>query len=1353
MPFISTATTSYDPATNSYSFNLAENSPAGTIIGRVGFEGGGPGTVYYTILGSDRQKVRLDDDGTLRLANDVVLDFETMPVPQALSIDISVLFFGDDGTFDSAETSGTAIIITDIDEAPEIAVELAAARFAEHSPVPTQIATITGADEDGDDVTYTLSGAHAGLFRVSGNNVVLADSAGFDYETLGQSIDLTVTATSTGSSGTPKTAEQTITIPISDVNEPIRWEVAPDIEAPPTSIFEIAENSAAGTIVGTVTASDGDGDDVSYSLHGAHAGLFAIGADSGVITVAEGAVLDHEAHRDGMIYLRIDATAPHAGGTPSKATREVTITLTNVDEAPELTVTPVATPIDEHSPADTVVARFAASDPDGDPVRVFVTGPNARLFTVVGDTLVVNRPDDLDYETLGSSLEVTLTAVSRAEGKRPLKIGQTFTVQLGDTDEAPVFDRPAYSFDVDENVPGGHVIGTVRAVDPDHDGAVRYALSGAHAALFAIDADSGVITVAEGAVLDYETLGNDPIALGVTATSTRGGVDKTDNAKLAITVNDIPEAPVFQNPEGVPITRLEVNVDENNPGAVIARLNAIDPDGDAPVRYFVMTHRDSFMIDGTNLRLQPDVSLDHEALADGQITVEISAMTRAPDERPLVTRMAVEVAVADLPDIHDLTATHSEISQQDLPALLAAATRVAEFDTQFHSLRFADGVTEIWHRVVDDPNATNGQSTLITGFDGTAGRPVHYALLTGFTDTLTAAHLTDQNIAIKTSIIGRNRGDRYGAALRGTDGDDHIDGGDGRDWLTGGDGDDTLIGGDGGDRLTGGDGDDIFDVSGSLTPHQRYDHYDRILDFTPGRDGDTPLVGAGDKIRITGATTIGYRVIDHNDDGKPDGTFLYDGTDPNSRIYAILRGYTGPLYASDFEGAVTVTAIDDANGLTLRGGDGTQYFYGGDGDDTLIGGAGIGILIGGDGDDTLIGGAGIGVLIGGAGDDIFDVSGSVAPHKRYYNYYNIKDFTPGRDGDTPLADAGDKIRITGATTIGYRVIDHNNDGKADGTLLYDGTDPNGRIYAFLEGYTGPLYASDFDGAVTVTTIEDGLTLRGGGSVDYLYGSAGGDTLIGGNGGDRLYGRDGDDTLIGGNGEDRLFGRDGDDIFDVSDSFAPHRWPDNYDIIMDFVPGRDGDTPLADAGDKIRITGATTIGYRVIDHNNDGKADGTFLYDGADPNGRIYAFLEGYTGPLYASDFDGAVTVTAIEDGLTLRGGGSVDHLYGGDGRDVLTGGDERDTFYVRDTATTLATADRITDFSGQRGDRDNIHIGTGKKTVWYRHMDVDGDGVMDTVLYNNPTGDGGIYAILEDYSDPLTAGEFYGASPIIAEIT
>ena len=130
--------------------------------------------------------------------------------------------------------------------------------------------------------------------------------------------------------------------------------------------------------------------------------------------------------------------------------------------------------------------------------------------------------------------------------------------------------------------------------------------------------------------------------------------------------------------------------------------------------------------------------------------------------------------------------------------------------------------------------------------------------------------------------------------------------------------------------------------------------------------------------------------------------------------------------------------------------------------------------------DTLTGGAGD--CTGGAGNDVFDISDTFRAHANYISVDRINDFTPGRDGEAALADAGDKIRITGATTIGYRVIDHNRDGRADGTLLYDGADPDGRIFGYLQGFTGPLFLSDFTGDVTtVTAIDDsnGLTLTEG----------------------------------------------------------------------------------------------------------------------------------------------------------------------------------------------------------------------------------------------------------------------------------
>jgi Ca2+-binding RTX toxin-like protein len=57
----------------------------------------------------------------------------------------------------------------------------------------------------------------------------------------------------------------------------------------------LAENSANGTAVETVSASDVDGDSPTYSITGGNTGsAFAINSTSGAITVADGNELDYE---------------------------------------------------------------------------------------------------------------------------------------------------------------------------------------------------------------------------------------------------------------------------------------------------------------------------------------------------------------------------------------------------------------------------------------------------------------------------------------------------------------------------------------------------------------------------------------------------------------------------------------------------------------------------------------------------------------------------------------------------------------------------------------------------------------------------------------------------------------------------------------------------------------------------------------------------------------------------------------------------------------------------------------------------------------------------------------------------
>src|SRR6476661_40525 len=67
---------------------------------------------------------------------------------------------------------------------------------------------------------------------------------------------------------------------------------APSITA---QTFSIAENSTAGTAVGTVTATDADGDALTYSITAGNAGgAFSINASTGALTVANSTALDYE---------------------------------------------------------------------------------------------------------------------------------------------------------------------------------------------------------------------------------------------------------------------------------------------------------------------------------------------------------------------------------------------------------------------------------------------------------------------------------------------------------------------------------------------------------------------------------------------------------------------------------------------------------------------------------------------------------------------------------------------------------------------------------------------------------------------------------------------------------------------------------------------------------------------------------------------------------------------------------------------------------------------------------------------------------------------------------------------------
>ena len=96
--------------------------------------------------------------------------------------------------------------------------------------------------------------------------------------------------------------------------------------------LSIAENAANGTVVGSVNRTDTDwGDNSTYTLIDDAGGRFSINNTTGLITVANGSLLNFEASTTHTIIVR----ATDAGGLTFD--KSMTVNVTNVNEAPTAT--------------------------------------------------------------------------------------------------------------------------------------------------------------------------------------------------------------------------------------------------------------------------------------------------------------------------------------------------------------------------------------------------------------------------------------------------------------------------------------------------------------------------------------------------------------------------------------------------------------------------------------------------------------------------------------------------------------------------------------------------------------------------------------------------------------------------------------------------------------------------------------------------------------------------------------------------------------------------------------------------------------------------------------------------------
>ncbi|MHB8973083.1 MAG: cadherin domain-containing protein, partial [Pirellulaceae bacterium] len=290
-------------------------------------------------------------------------------------------------------------------------------------------------DPDGTDtVSYALDDDAGGRFAIQTTTGVVTVAGGINREAAG-SYDITVRATSSDTT----TTTRTFTIAIGDVDE---FDVGAISD---TNVLANAvdENAANGTVVAiTAAASDADAttNAITYTLDDSGGGRFAIHSSTGIVTVADGTLLNREAAASHDITVR----ATSADG--SSSTQTFTINVNDVDEFDVGAVTDVnaaANTVAENASVGTAVGLTGlASDADATATIAYSLDDDAGgLFAIHATTGVVTVNAALDYET-AISHSVTIRATS-SDGSFAT---QSFTIAVTDVnDNAPVAAADQYT--------------------------------------------------------------------------------------------------------------------------------------------------------------------------------------------------------------------------------------------------------------------------------------------------------------------------------------------------------------------------------------------------------------------------------------------------------------------------------------------------------------------------------------------------------------------------------------------------------------------------------------------------------------------------------------------------------------------------------------------------------------------------------------------------------------------------------------------------------------------------------------------------------------------------------------------
>ena len=397
--------------------------------------------------------------------------------------------------------------------------------------------------------TVTVEGEGSEAFTYNEETNSLEITEALDYESQ-EAVELTVTFTSDNGD----VQEVALALNVADVDEAVELAVEPVNTISEAAIsaelvanqVNVSETVPAGTVVATFSATDPEGNALTYSLSGAGSELMTV-SETGEVTLTGN--LDFETNSTLVMTLEV------SDGT-NTTTEEITINVINDDEPATIAATLSAASFAENSAVGASIASINATDPEGSAVTYTLSGTGSDNFSI--DTSGnITLASALDYET-ATSYELTVVVDDGTYAST-----EVITVSVADVNEAPSLSATVAFNAFQENTATGTTIATSSVTDPEA-GSISYSLSGTGSENFSVSSD-GTVTLASA--LDYETA----TAYEITLTASDG--DNTVSEILTINVGDINEAPT------VTTTLAAESFAENvATGTTIATSSASDPE-------------------------------------------------------------------------------------------------------------------------------------------------------------------------------------------------------------------------------------------------------------------------------------------------------------------------------------------------------------------------------------------------------------------------------------------------------------------------------------------------------------------------------------------------------------------------------------------------------------------------------------------------------------------------------------------------------------------------------------------------------------------------------------------------------